>query len=198
MIAIAGREHDRAGAVAEEREALLVAGIDDPAVAVSADHQRAVAVAGRHELRRDDQGEDEARAGRLDVKGGTGQLEPVLNQVGRGGKRHVGREGRHHQKVDVGRLAPAAFRQRMAACVQRSLVAWCGSANRRSWIPVRLTIHSGSKPWRLLQVLIGHDQLGDIAPRTQNPHAQQRARRRRKMDLAVAHERYATDFIRDV
>ncbi len=42
---------------------------------------------------------------------------------------------------------PADFRQRMAAWVHRSLVAWCGSANRRSWIPVRLTIHSGSNPW---------------------------------------------------
>ena len=106
LVFFAGREHDGAGAVAEQRKALLVAGIDDPAVAVSADHQRTLAVAGGHELRRDDQGEDEARAGRLHVKRGTVQLEPVLNQVGRGGKCHVGRERRDDQQVDVGRLAP--------------------------------------------------------------------------------------------
>ena len=40
----------------------------------------------------------------------------------------------------------AAFRQRTAAWVQRSLVAWWGRANRRSRMPVRLTIHSGSNP----------------------------------------------------
>ena len=44
---------------------------------------------------------------------------------------------------------PAAFRQRDAACEQRSLVAWWGAANRLSWIPVRATIHSGSKPWEM-------------------------------------------------
>ena len=84
LIRFARRQQDRAGAVAEQREALLVVGIDDPAVAVSADDQGALAVARRNELGRDDQGEDEARARRLDVERGTGQLEPVLDQVGRG------------------------------------------------------------------------------------------------------------------
>ena len=43
-------------------------------------------------------------------------------------------------------LQPAASRQRVAAWTLRSLVAWCGKANLRSWMPVRLTIHSGSNP----------------------------------------------------
>jgi hypothetical protein len=63
-------------------------------------------------------------------------------------------EGKHMSGVKVATTSrstsdgsqPAAFTQRVAAWVHRSLVAWCGSANRRSWIPVRLTIHSGSNP----------------------------------------------------
>jgi hypothetical protein len=50
----------------------------------------------------------------------------------------------------------------------------------------------------LEQVLIGDNQLGHVAARTENPDAQERAGVRREMGLAVAHERYATDFIRDV
>jgi hypothetical protein len=51
---------------------------------------------------------------------------------------------------------------------------------------------------RLAQIFIGDDEFGDIAPGTQDPHAQERARMRREMELAVAHERYATNFNRDV
>ncbi len=41
---------------------------------------------------------------------------------------------------------PAAFKQRKAAGTHKSLVAWCGAANLRSEIPVRLKIQSGSNP----------------------------------------------------
>ena len=105
LVRFAGGEQDGPGAVAEERKALLVAGVDHPAVAVAADDQRALAVARRHELRGDDQGEDEARAGRLDVEGRAVQLEPVLNQVGRRRESHVGRERGDDEQVDVGGLA---------------------------------------------------------------------------------------------
>ncbi len=198
LVFLARREQDGAGPVAEEREALLVAGIDHPAIAISADHQRTLAIARRHELRRDDEGEDEARAGRLHVEGGAGQLEPVLNQVGRGGECHVGREGGDDQEVDVGRLAPG--RLQAADRGLRAQVACRLVGQRESPLmnsrPVDDPFRIESV--RLAQVLIGHDQLGDVAPGTENPHAQERARWRREMDLAVAHERYATDFIRDV
>ena len=86
----------------------------------------------------------------------------------------------------------------MAAWVHRSLVAWWGKREPPFMDPRPIDDPLGIETVRLLQVLIGHDQLGDVAARTENPHAQERARLRREMDLAVAHERYATDFIRDV
>ena len=93
---------------------------------------------------------------------------------------------------------PADFRQRMrglGAQVARGLVRKCESplVNSRA-VDDPLRIESV----RLQQVLIGNDQLGDIAARTENPYAQERTRLRREVGLAVAHEQYVTDFIRDV
>ena len=52
LIFLSRPEQDRPGTVAEKREALLVARIDHPAIAVSADHQGALAVPRGHELGR--------------------------------------------------------------------------------------------------------------------------------------------------
>ena len=198
LIFFARSEQDRAGAVAKERKALLIARIDDPAITVSPDDQRTLTVARRHELRRDDQREHEACAGRLHVKGGARQLEPVLNEVGRGGECHVGREGRHDQEVDVGWLASG----RLQAAQGRRNAQVAGRLVRQrkpTFVNSRAVDDPlGIETVRLLQVLVGHHQLGDVATRTKNPHAQERARWRREMVLAVAHERYATNFIRDV
>ena len=68
LVGLSGRQQDGAGAVAEQRETLLIMGVDDATVAVAADDQRTATISRADELRRDDQREDEARTGGLDVE----------------------------------------------------------------------------------------------------------------------------------
>ena len=185
------QEH-RTRAVAEEGEALLVSWVDHAAVAVAADDQRALAVAGGNKLRSDHQREDKARAGGLDVERRTVELEPVLHQVGRRGKRHVRREGGEHQEVDILGVALSRLQatdRRLRAQVARGLVRKCEPplVNPRPVDdPLRI------EPEGILEVEIAHHIVGDVAPRSQNLHASQRARSRGDMDLAIAHGQYAT------
>ena len=104
---------------------------------------------------------------------------------------------RHDQQVDVGRLAAGRLQAtdgRLRAQVARRLVR----QREPSFVdaraiddPVRV------ESVRFAQVLIAHDLLGDIASRAEDLHAQERAGRRREMDLAVVHEQDAADIIRD-
>ena len=192
LVFLAGSKQDRAGTVAEERKALLIAGIDHPAVAVAADDERTLAVAGRHELRGDHQGEDEPGTGRLDVERGAGHLQPILDQVARRRKSHVGSECGHDEQVDVGRFAAGGFQaasRRVNAKIARCLV--------RQREPALVDARAiddpiGVEPVRLAQVMVADDQLGQIASRAEDAHAQKCAGRRREMDLAVIHEQ--TDY----
>ena len=127
------RQEDRTPSiVAEEGETLLVGRVDHAAVAVAADDQRPAAGPRRHELRGGHQREDEPGARRLHVKSRAAELEPVLHQA-------FAVEGKHMSGVNVPTTrrsisdgsTSAAFRQRTAAWVQRSLVAWWGKANLR-------------------------------------------------------------------
>ncbi len=45
------------------------------------------------------------------------------------------------------------------------------------------------------QILIAHDLFGNIAPRAEDLHTQERPGNRREMDLTVAHRQYAMDSI---
>ena len=76
----------------------------------------------RDELRGGDQGEDEPRAGRLDVERRAVQLEPVLDQVRRRGEAHVGRERADDQEVDLatGRSPPPSGSGSPPGCRGRS------------------------------------------------------------------------------
>ena len=56
--------------------------------------------------------------------------------------------------------------------MHRSLVAWWGNADRRSLDSSPVDDPFGIETVRFLQVLIGDDQLGDVAPRSENTHAQ--------------------------
>ena len=54
-------------------------------------------------------------------------------------------------------------------------MAWWGSANRRSRIPVRFTIQSGSNPCESQQVEVADHVVRDVAARPQDLHARQRS-----------------------
>ena len=191
LVGLARPEQHRAGAVAEEREALLVAGIDHPAVAISADHQRALAVARADELRRDHQREDETRTRRLHVERRAGQLELVLHQVRGRGECHVGRERRQDQQVDIARLAARRLRQRM-----RRLGAEVAGRLVRQREPPLMDARPVDDPFRVeavgaLEVVVADDQLGDVAPRPQDPDAQQGLGAGKRCGLAVRRRRRA-------
>ncbi len=151
-----------------------------------------LAVAGCHELSGDHEGEDEPGAGGLDVERGAGQLEPILNQVARRRKSHVGCECGHDEQIDVGRFAAGGFQ---AAC-RRVYTKIAGRLVRQSEAAL-VDARAIDDPIRvesvaLAEVMVADDLLGQIAPGAEDAHTEKRAGRRREMDLAVIHER--TDY----
>jgi hypothetical protein len=176
LVFLASRKQHSAGTVTEKREAFLIPGVNHPAVTISSDHQGAFAVPRRDKLRSDHECEHKTRTGRLHIKRRAGQLEPVLNQVGRGRERHVRCEGRDDQEVNIGWLATGGFQapgRRLDAEIAGRLMRQ-GEPPLVDSCPVDDPL--GIKTVRLAQVLIGHNQLRDVAPCTENPHAHKRAR----------------------
>ena len=72
--------------------------------------------------------------------GGAGELEPVLQQAGGRGERHVGRERADDDQVDVGRIDAGAVDAAEDGLVAEVAGGLVGRAWRRSRMPVRLTI----------------------------------------------------------
>ena len=110
----------------------------------AADHQRALERAGAQQAVGGGERIDEARAHRLQVeRRAMMDAEPGLHGHRGRGKGLVGRRGRQHDQVDRLRI-DLGVRERgargMQAQVARSVSP--GAAMRRSWMPVRCTIHS--------------------------------------------------------
>ena len=125
-----------------------------------------LAVARGHELRTDHQGEDEAGTGGLNVERRAIQLEPILHQVGRRGKRHVRSEGGQHQQVDIGGIAVGglqATNRRLSAQVAGCLMRQ-GKPPLMNPGPVDDPL--GIETQGILQVKITDHVVGDIAARS--------------------------------
>ena len=119
--ALAGAQHHRAGAVAEQHAGAAVVPVEDAREGLGADHQRACAPGRAQEVVGDRQRIDEAGADRLHVEGGAARhAERGLHRGGGGRKGLVGRGGREHDQVDVAARAmpgvrPAPRRRRWVA-----------------------------------------------------------------------------------
>ena len=102
---------------------------------------------------------------------GTVQLQPVLDQVGRRGERHVGREGGEHQQVDVRGLAIGRFQaadRRLRAEVAGRLVR-----QREPSLVDSCPVDDpfGIEAEGVLQVVIADHVVGNVAARSQDLHA---------------------------
>jgi hypothetical protein len=129
----------RARAVAEEHAGVAVAPVDDGGKFFRADDQDGVVGAGHDELLADFQGENEARTGGLDVKGGRAIWRRFFPAPGRRWReRHVGRDGGQDDQVNLSGVTLARSMATRGGLAARSEVASCLAAMRRSLMPVRV------------------------------------------------------------
>ena len=142
--AVRGRDHHRAGAVAEQHAGRAVLVVDDARHHVGADDQRVIVRAARHDLAGRRQRIGERRAGRAQVEApGAPRADLVLDEAGGARKHHVRRDRADDDDADVvGGEPRVAERLARAASLPRSDVATPGSTMCRSRMPVRCRIHS--------------------------------------------------------
>ena len=107
---VAGLDDGRAGAITEDHARGAIGVVDDARHDVGADHQRVLARAGGHHLRRRRQRIGESRArGEQVVAPGARRANLVLHQARRARKQHVGRRRADDDEVDVVGREPGAF-----------------------------------------------------------------------------------------
>ena len=132
-------------------------------VAVAADDQGQVAGPGDDVGRPGDQGVQEAGAGGLHFDGGAVQLQPILHQARRRGKRHVRGERGQHQQVDVARLQPA-----VGQAARAGLLAQVAGGLVRQRVPALEDARPLDDPVRieakaLVQVFVGDNGIRNVA-----------------------------------
>ena len=136
-----------------------------------------------------DQRVHEAGAGRLHLDGRARELQPVLHQAGRRGKRHVRREGGQHHQVDVARIDAGvvdAAHGRLVAQVAGGLVRQGVAAFQDAGA---LDDPVGVEAEALVQVVVGDDGVGDVAAGAEDADAHQTAAARARQRRAFfAHE----------
>ena len=112
---------DGARAVAEEHERRAVLPVEDAREQVAADDERALREpAGEHPVRLGERVHEAGASGREVVGGRIGRTEPVGEDRARRRERHVGRDGRDDQQVDVLPL-DTGLRERIDARRQRDV-----------------------------------------------------------------------------
>ena len=131
------RQHDRAGAVAEEYARRAIGVVDDARHDVGADHERVVVRAARDHLHAGRQRVGEARAGGAEVEApGRRRADLVLQHARGAGEDRVRRRRADDDEADVGRArrrpaswrrAPPPSRGRTSPCPDRR----CGARECR-------------------------------------------------------------------
>ena len=163
---LARDEHDSPGAVREYRGRGAVVAVSDPRHEVGADHERRSAPgpprSGRSRPRARTESPCTLRRCRTRRRARPrGRAPPAAPRWAAPRRRSSsrpapGRAGRA--------LTPARTSASRAACAACVVSRSCGSATRRSWIPVRRTIQSSSTPSRAAIVLLGTTVAGRLTP----------------------------------
>ena len=114
-LALAGLEHQRAGAVAEEHAGRAVLPVEDAGEGLGPDHQRVPRLPGLEEVVGDGERVDEAGADRLHVEGGAPGVAEHRLHPGRGrGEGLVRGRRRQHDEVEIGAADARAGKRDLA------------------------------------------------------------------------------------
>jgi len=120
-VVLAGFQHHRAGAVAEENAGFALVPVQNPGKGLGADHQRASRLAGADKIVRHGKRIDEPGADRLDIEcGALRHAQPGLDSRCRGGEGPVGRRGGEHDQVKFAGV-PSGGSERAPRCFEREV-----------------------------------------------------------------------------
>ncbi len=114
-------EQDRTRSIAKDDAGRAIGVVDDRRHHVGADHQHFLVRSGRDELRSSLQRVNKRRTSRRDIESpDILRAEFVLHQTSGRGKKHVGRNGPHDNRIEIGRL-DAALGERFLRRLDRQI-----------------------------------------------------------------------------